>query len=178
MSTLNPIYEYSEEVNALAEKDFQQRRQDLHEGCQKWKLYDKYPPNAWEFFISPGHGLAWCNVFKAASSTWLYYFNVLAGYNLSYLQRTRALPIELARKSFPRPSPNELTEALSSSVSFLIVREPFERLVSAYRNKLEGCRNKYYKLLGEQIIKKFRSKTDQIRNKRKKLNHKKSKGVS
>lgn len=79
-----------------------------------------------------------------------------AGYNLQYLQRTKASPIELARKRFPRPSQPELIEALSSSVSFLIVREPFERLLSAYRNKLEGCRNKYYKLLGEQIVRKFR----------------------
>lgn len=72
------------------------------------------------------------------------------------MQRTKASPIELARKRFPRPSQPELIEALSSSVSFLIVREPFERLLSAYRNKLEGCRNKYYKLLGEQIVRKFR----------------------
>lgn len=77
VSTLNPIYEYSEEVNAIAERDFQMRRDVLVDACQKWKLNGRYPPNAWEFFISAGHGLAWCNVFKAASSTWLYYFNVL-----------------------------------------------------------------------------------------------------
>ncbi|XP_063702327.1 carbohydrate sulfotransferase 11 [Culicoides brevitarsis] len=155
-STLNPIYEYSEELNAAAEQDFNERRQTLQEACVKWKLVDKYPVNSWEFFISPGHGLAWCNIFKAASSAWMYYFNILGGYNLQYLQRTKASPIELARKRFPRPSQPELIEALSSSVSFLIVREPFERLLSAYRNKLEGCRNKYYKLLGEQIVRKFR----------------------
>uniref|UniRef100_A0A336LSE2 Carbohydrate sulfotransferase n=1 Tax=Culicoides sonorensis TaxID=179676 RepID=A0A336LSE2_CULSO len=155
-STLNPIYEYSEEMNAAAEHDFNERRITLQEGCAKWKLSNKFPVNSWEFFISPGHGLAWCNIFKAASSAWMYYFNILGGYNVQYLQRTKASPLELARKRFPRPSQPELIEALSSSVSFLIVREPFERLLSAYRNKLEGCRNKYYKLLGEQIVRKFR----------------------
>lgn len=45
-----------------------------------------------------------------------------------------------------------------NSISFLTVREPFERLLSAYRNKLEGCRNKYYKILGKQIVQKFRKK--------------------
>lgn len=64
--------------------------------------------------------------------------------------------MQLARKRFPRPSQAELTEALANSLSFLIVREPFERLLSAYRDKLEGYRNKYYKILGEQIVKKFR----------------------
>lgn len=157
-STLNPVYEYSEEMNAAAEADFTERRAMLWNVCADHRIIGKYPPNAWEFFISPGHGLAWCNIFKAASSTWMYYFNILGGYDVRYLQRTRASPIELARKRFPRPSTTELNDYLSNTISFLIVREPFERLVSAYRNKLEGCRNKYYKLLGEQIIKKFRKK--------------------
>lgn len=72
------------------------------------------------------------------------------------MQKTKASPLELARKRFPRPSSSELSEALSSSLSFLIAREPFERLLSAFRNKLEGHRNKYYRILGEKIIKDFR----------------------
>ncbi|XP_040170684.1 carbohydrate sulfotransferase 11-like [Anopheles arabiensis] len=155
-STLNPVYEYSDEMNAAAETDFNERRMVLWNVCAEHRIVGKYPPNAWEFFISPGHGIAWCNIFKAASSTWMYYFNILGGYSVQYLQRTKASPIDLARKRFPRPTANELNDYISNTISFLIVREPFERLLSAYRNKLEGCRNKYYKLLGEQIVKKFR----------------------
>ncbi|XP_052899032.1 carbohydrate sulfotransferase 13-like [Anopheles moucheti] len=155
-STLNPVYEYSDEMNAAAETDFNERRMMLWNVCADHRIVGKYPPNAWEFFISPGHGIAWCNIFKAASSTWMYYFNILGGYSVQYLQRTKASPIDLARKRFPRPTANELNDYISNTISFLIVREPFERLLSAYRNKLEGCRNKYYKLLGEQIVKKFR----------------------
>lgn len=76
-ATLNSIYEYSEEINAKAERDFNERRQHLWEVCERNKITGKLTPNAWEFFISPGHGLTWCNVFKAASSTWMYYFNIL-----------------------------------------------------------------------------------------------------
>ncbi|XP_031622900.1 carbohydrate sulfotransferase 11 [Contarinia nasturtii] len=157
-TTVNPIYEYSEEKVAVAEADFTTRRDHLWKMCTKYNMIDQYPPNAWEFFISMGHGsgIAWCNIFKAASSTWMYYFNILGGYDVQFLQRTKASPLELARKRFPRPSATELNEALSSSLSFLIVREPFERLLSGYRNKLESRRNKYYKLLGDQIIKDFR----------------------
>lgn len=80
------------------------------------------------------------------------------------MQRTKASPLELARKRFPRPSATELNEALFSSLSFLIVREPFERLLSGYRNKLESRRNKYYKLLGDQIIKDFRKGNKRVSN--------------
>lgn len=76
-TTLNPVYEYSEEINAQAERDFNERRQHLWEVCERSKIVGKFSPNAWEFFLSPGHGLAWCNVFKAASTTWMYYFNIL-----------------------------------------------------------------------------------------------------
>jgi Sulfotransferase family len=76
-TTVNPVYEYSEEINAKAEKDFNERRMHLWEVCERSKIVGKFTPNAWEFFISPGHGLAWCNVFKAASTTWMYYFNLL-----------------------------------------------------------------------------------------------------
>lgn len=65
--------------------------------------------------------------------------------------------MDLARKRFPRPSVDDLNEALDTSITFLVVREPFERLVSAYRNKMEDGRNTYYKLLGDQIVKKFRT---------------------
>lgn len=155
---VNSLYEYSDELNAALEQEFAGRNQLLAEECANMQLTNRYPPNAWEFFLSPGHSLAWCPVFKAASSLWLYYFNVLGGYNVDFLQRTKMPPLELARKKFPRPSQEELADALATSTSFLIVREPFERLVSAYRNKFEGSRNKYYKQLGDRIVKMFRSK--------------------
>lgn len=75
LTTVNPIYEYSDEINAAAERDFADRQAKLWEVCAKYNF--GRTPNAWEFFISPGHNLAWCNVFKAGSSTWIYYFNIL-----------------------------------------------------------------------------------------------------
>ncbi|XP_055539620.1 carbohydrate sulfotransferase 11 isoform X2 [Wyeomyia smithii] len=161
-STLNPVYEYSEEMNAAAEADFNDRRTVLWNVCAEHRIIDKYSPNAWEFFISPGHGLAWCSIFKAGSSAWMFYFNLLGGYDHRFLQRTRASPIDLARRRFPRPRNSELNDNLANTISFLIVREPFERLVSAYRDKLEGSRNTYYRLLGQQIVAKFRKKDDKF----------------
>ncbi|KAM8715413.1 hypothetical protein ACLKA7_002462 [Drosophila subpalustris] len=159
-STLNPVYEYSEELHSRTERDLKLRREHLAAVCERYSLQEKYPPNPWEFFISPGHNnLVWCNVFKAASSTWMYYFNILAGYDLKYLQRTEVQPLELARQRFPRPELSELLELLPSALSFLFVRDPFERILSAYRNKLEGSRNSFYKALGTKIVHRFRRRS-------------------
>lgn len=76
-TTVNPIYEYSDELNAAAEHDFTERQSRLWDACNRNNMIGTHSPNAWEFFISSGHSLAWCNVFKAASSTWMYYFNIL-----------------------------------------------------------------------------------------------------
>lgn len=130
------------------------RREHLWKACEKNHLTNALKPNSREFILS--HGLAWCTIFKSASSLLLYYMNILAGYDIKYLQRTVATPVNLARKRFPRPSLEELNDALENSLSFLVVREPFERLLSAYRNKFEDGKNAYYKLLGESIVKQFR----------------------
>ncbi|TDG45793.1 hypothetical protein AWZ03_007748 [Drosophila navojoa] len=159
-TTLNPVYEYSEELHSRTEHELKLRRDHLATVCDRYKLQEKYPPNPWEFFISPGHNnLVWCNVFKAASSTWMYYFNILAGYDLKYLQRTEVQPLELARQRFPRPELSELVELLPSALSFLFVRDPFERILSAYRNKLEGNRNSFYKALGTKIVHRYRRRS-------------------
>lgn len=65
-------------------------------------------------------------------------------------------PLELARQRFPRPYLQDLHDSLPSSLSFLFVRDPFERIVSGYRNKLEGGKNAYYKWLANRIVKRFR----------------------
>jgi hypothetical protein len=46
--------------------------------CEKKSLVTKKGrPNAKEFFIDHQYHLIWCNIFKAASSTWLHHFNLL-----------------------------------------------------------------------------------------------------
>lgn len=126
--------------------------------CERHHLTNVLKPNSLEFIIS--HDLAWCTIFKSASTYLLRLMNILAGYDVNYLKRTVAVPISLARKRFPRPSLEELNDALETSISFLSVREPFERLLSAYRNKIENGKNAFYKQVGDAIIKQFRTKSE------------------
>ena len=68
-------------------------------------------------------------------------------------------PVALARKKYPRPSSEKLITALSTenSIGFLIARDPFERLVSGYRDKIKGALpNSPHDKLGRMMILKYR----------------------
>jgi len=124
--------------------------------------------------VLPREDIVWCPVFKAASSSWLN--NLLA---LSYLpreeqERTRErnpkAPLKLVKPiSRPIPTASSYQEYLRSRrnkntapKSFLIVRHPFTRLVSAYRDKMEkvGINSVdlgyYYKRHGKAMVAKYR----------------------
>lgn len=66
--------------------------------------------------------------------------------------------MSLAREEYPRPSLSELEQAFNTSISFFIVRHPLERLLSTYREKLEGLPYNYLRQLGSEIVRKYRIK--------------------
>ncbi|XP_013178127.1 PREDICTED: carbohydrate sulfotransferase 11 [Papilio xuthus] len=121
--------------------------------CQDRSL-DSQTINNKEFFVDHAHNLVWCNIFKAASSSWLYNFNILGGYDKKFLARTQQTPLTLARKKFPRPSEEELRDTITTPgvISLLVVREPFVRLLSAYRDKLEYNSPPFYRKLAKSIV--------------------------
>jgi hypothetical protein len=45
-------------------------------------------------------------------------------------------PVALARRSYIRPSVEQLLSAMNKSVTFIVGRNPLERLVSGYRDKI------------------------------------------
>ncbi|XP_012274324.1 carbohydrate sulfotransferase 11 [Orussus abietinus] len=154
------------EQNTMAETELRlaERRQYLVQKCSEEGL-DRpgndslHRPNAWEFLANREHHLIWCNVFKAASTSWLYNFNLLAGYSPQFLKASKLVPVSLARQRYPRPTVEELVKFLNDSISFLIVRHPFERLLSAYRDKLEqSLPHTFHSKLGAHIVAHYRAK--------------------
>ncbi|XP_063242601.1 carbohydrate sulfotransferase 11 [Bacillus rossius redtenbacheri] len=147
---------------AAADARMASRRGRLREACSLLGLDaagndSLHRPNPWEFLISRPHRLVWCNVFKAASTSWMYNFNVLAGYSPKFLRSSKVVPLSLARVKYPRPSAEQLRAALNDSIAFLIVRHPLERLLSAYRDKLQfSLPHTLHQRLGAEIVAKYR----------------------
>ncbi|XP_042890743.1 carbohydrate sulfotransferase 11-like [Penaeus japonicus] len=138
------------------EETLRRRGAEIEDNCRRTLSLAELerPPNSKEFLISERFNLVWCNIFKAASSTWLYNFLLMAGFSQEELKKSGSSPVELARKeAYARPTPDELLAALGNpeTTSFLIVRDPFQRLLSAYRDKIESTAQKYYRALRCQI---------------------------
>ncbi|CAK1553536.1 unnamed protein product [Leptosia nina] len=143
--------------------ELENRSLRVQETCRRYSLQSQ-PINSKEFFVDHAHNLVWCNIFKAASSSWLYKFNILGGYEKSFLSRSRYTPLTLARRKFPRPSEDELRDAVNTPgvISLLVVREPFVRLLSAYRDKLENITPPFYRKLARTIVAKHREAATKI----------------
>ncbi|KAG7167850.1 carbohydrate sulfotransferase 9-like [Homarus americanus] len=164
-----------EEDMAATEKDMALRRSKVIEVCGKYGLGPKpvqgasktikYPPlpNYDVFYIDRPDLLAWCPIYKAASTSWLYNFIKLAGLSESYIQNTKEQVSHVARKVWPVQDYEDIQQSLKVCLKFMIVRHPFERLVSAYRDKLENTNigkqngvDHFYEKFGKKIVDKYR----------------------
>lgn len=158
-----------------AEADNSQRLQRVQQVCHRYNLglYKhsadppkfKHPPTPQYsvFYIDREHKLTWCPIYKAASSTWMYNLCLLAGYTEEYLAENHKQTNQLAREAFPELDRTDAEEAFLSTLKLLVVRHPFERLLSAYRDKLENMRigsehgtAHFYLKYGSRIVAKYR----------------------
>ncbi|XP_053602588.1 carbohydrate sulfotransferase 11-like isoform X2 [Plodia interpunctella] len=157
---INFVSDFEPDNETTAE--LQARATRVLDTCRKWHI-PRQSINSKEFFLDHTHKLVWCNIFKAASSSWLYNFNVLGGYDKMFLSRTRQAPLMLARKKFPRPTEEELKNAVKMPgvTSLLVVREPFVRLLSAYRDKLEKV-TPYYRKMAKTIVAENREEATKV----------------
>ena len=81
----------------------------------------------------------------------------MANYTAAFLDKTKEVPLELARKKYARPTVEMIRKAQADSISFLIVRHPLERLASAYNDKIVHAWPKsFHDQMGRRIIKKYR----------------------
>merc|ERR1719228_2421459 len=129
-----------------------------------WSLLKKTSHH--QFFVQKEHGLMWCKVPKAASTSWLHAFLSLARVSQQEIPEDNGLGLHAyLRDKYPLLSKNLHKQLMPQSVKFLVVRHPFERLLSAYVDKLQDYQRDlkyrggyYYAMYGADIVSKLRPK--------------------
>jgi len=159
------------------------RRQQVVDVCKKysidrsskevskaaWSL--NLAPEEWSFlrrvnwyymYFSKSNSLVWCKVPKAGSSTWTYNFLKLAGVN------PKEHIHKVLRDHYPKQQSNKV---MQDTFRFMVVRHPFERLLSAYRDKLEDLARDidardgfYYTMYGKHIVAEYRLQEEKMTN--------------
>ncbi|XP_063615862.1 carbohydrate sulfotransferase 11-like [Penaeus indicus] len=134
----------------------------------------QYVSLVWDASRSPP--LVYCPIYKVASTTWMVYFQRLAHvnddnraldkYKKAGKERKKYMPRfggghRRVFEEYKAPSSSiEKNRVFQSSLRFLVVRHPFTRLLSAYRDKIERPNPKpfapYFKDLHRAIILKYR----------------------
>ncbi len=125
--------------------------------CNKMQAPSSRPPR---FYSDEHHGLLFCPMTKVGSTSWLallVYANNGTKASWPPVHSSRFM----SKSGVPKLSTLSATarkERLQNSFKWLVVRHPFDRLVSAWRDKLTKANSPYRKKMGKTIIQRYRKK--------------------
>ncbi|XP_069030078.1 carbohydrate sulfotransferase 8-like [Embiotoca jacksoni] len=136
------------------------RQQLMKEICAKYKSSISKTitrHHVKHLFVEDKYKLLYCQVPKAGCSNWKRTLMVLAGQasNTQSIKHDTVHYGDHLKKldSFDRQG---IMHRLETYTKVMFVREPLERMVSAYRDKFENPNNYYHSLFGKPIISKYR----------------------
>ncbi|KAM6430007.1 carbohydrate sulfotransferase 8 isoform 2-T4 [Liasis olivaceus] len=138
-----------------------ERKRIMRDTCFKYKSNNKRvitPYHVSRIFVEDKYRILYCEVPKAGCSNWKRVLMVLSGLASStrILQHNTVHYGNYLKKldGFDRKGINY---RLNTYTKMLFVREPFEKLVSAFRDKFEHPNNYYHPVFGRPIISKYRT---------------------
>ncbi|XP_041652328.1 carbohydrate sulfotransferase 8-like [Cheilinus undulatus] len=132
------------------------------------KVCSEFFPGSWKKAVKTKHiirilveerfRILYCIVPKAGCSNWKRVLMVLAGKETSVLDIShKRAHFHNNLKGLKAYSSREVREKLKTFNKVLFVREPFQRLVSAYRDKFENPETHYHRHFGRSIIARYRA---------------------
>ncbi|KAL0267683.1 UNVERIFIED_CONTAM: hypothetical protein PYX00_009878 [Menopon gallinae] len=167
----------NEKLNASLVNDtfryYAERQQNLHVGCRKYynasEILKVKRVKLDHILIDENRKVLFCYVPKVACTNWKRIFMLLTGKasNISQVMRIPSYKVHARNlfTSLQNYSAAEVDQILRDYTKFIFVRNPFERLLSAYHNKLEQHydSSKYFQArFGKYIIKKFRKNPSNV----------------
>ncbi|XP_027738470.1 carbohydrate sulfotransferase 13 isoform X1 [Empidonax traillii] len=161
-SPLQALYESYQFEQSTLQAVHHQRRETLSNVCNRYtrkrRLLQR--DDLRHLVVDDTHGLLYCYVPKVACTNWKRVMMVLTGQGkyqdpLEIPAHEAHVPSNL--RTLSEYSVPEINYRLRSYLKFVFVREPFERLVSAYRNKFTLSYNQaFHKRYGTKIIRRHR----------------------
>ncbi|XP_069495425.1 carbohydrate sulfotransferase 8 [Ambystoma mexicanum] len=142
-----------------------QRKTLMQDVCSKYKSNSRRiitPYHVSRIFVEDKYKILYCEVPKVGCSNWkrvLMVLNGLASSTKDIQHNTVHYGNYLKRlDSFDRKG---IYHRLNTYTKMLFIREPFERLVSAFRDKFEHANNYYHPVFGKAIISRYRQNATQ-----------------
>ncbi|XP_008826802.1 carbohydrate sulfotransferase 13 [Nannospalax galili] len=160
-SPLQRLHDLDQGTRSPLAEVHRQRRDLLRRACARHSRRQRLlrPEDLRHVLVDDAHGLLYCYVPKVACTNWKRVLLALRG-------RARgdphAIPAHEAHAPGLLPSladfrPAEINRRLRDYLAFLFVREPFERLASAYRNKLaRPYSSAFQRRYGTRIVRRLR----------------------
>ncbi|XP_051058091.1 carbohydrate sulfotransferase 9 isoform X2 [Phodopus roborovskii] len=158
-----PLNKSSVQGNKWKKADATQekRRSFLHEFCKKYGGVKNPQSNLFHMvsriYVEDKHRILYCEVPKAGCSNWkrvLMVLNGLASFALNISHDTVHYGKHL--KTLDSFDLKGVHMRLNTYTKAVFVRDPMERLVSAFRDKFEHPNSYYHPVFGKAIIKKYR----------------------
>ncbi|XP_038872336.1 carbohydrate sulfotransferase 11-like [Salvelinus namaycush] len=162
-SPLQTLYDSDQLEQSTVQVTHQGRRELLEDACRSYtrKRRVLIPEDLKHVIVDDQHGLLYCYVPKVACTNWKRVLMVLTGAAGPH-RDPLAIPANEAHvpgnlRTLSEYSNSQINQRLRSYLKFVFVREPFERLVSAYRNKFTRSYNTaFHKRYGTKIIRRHR----------------------
>ncbi|KAK5848540.1 hypothetical protein PBY51_006145 [Eleginops maclovinus] len=145
------------------------RKQLMRDTCAgdketfKHRLEDISNKKLENLIVDDKHGIIYCYIPKVACTNWKRVMFALTqdepypdpvSISVDFVHLPDTLPL---LNSFPRP---EIRAKLKQYTKFLYVRDPFVRLISAYRSKFQHPNEYFYKEYGRHILRLYANQTD------------------
>nr|XP_061796543.1 carbohydrate sulfotransferase 8-like [Nerophis lumbriciformis] len=143
-----------------------QRRQLIKTMCSKYKsnmskTITRHHVN--HIYVEDKYKILYCEVPKVGCSNWKRVLLMLSGHasdieKITHQGTYRDLPLKTLN-TFDQAG---IMERMANYTKFMFVRDPLERLVSAYRDKFENHNAYYHTLFGRVIISKYRPNASKL----------------
>lgn len=154
-------------LNDPVQKRFEERNKHLRNECSRLKNYyiaqNSEAAVKEHLVINRKSKIVYCAIEKIGCTFWKRIFQILSGWrNVTDPFSIRGIQAYEGFSTAKRLPFDKIYQLLRMSTKFMFVREPFERLLSGYVDKIYSPNTAYWNFIGKHIVKNFRENPSNV----------------